>query len=380
MSVFKMKELKIGNLTAKLPIIQGGMGIGVSMSSLASAVANLGGIGVLSAAGVGMFEHDFHTNYLEANIRALRNEIRKAREKTKGIIGLNIMVAMANFSDMVETALDEGIDIIFSGAGLPLHLPKYLGKLLKTKLIPIVSSGRAAGIIAKRWSEKYDYVPDAFVVEGPQAGGHLGFKIEQIDDPNYSLEKILTDVLHKIDPFEKVSKKSIPVIAAGGIYTGKDIYDIMRQGASGVQMATRFVTTHECDASLEFKNAYISATQEGIGIIKSPVGMPGRAITNDFIKDISAGEKKPFKCPYHCIITCDYLKSPYCIALALMNAKKGNMQNGFAFAGKNAYKATEIISVEELIDTLESEFIDAHFTDDFIKSSVNSLMLETNIY
>ena len=367
MNTKAMKELIIGNLTARIPIIQGGMGVGISISGLASAVAKQGGIGVISAVGIGMFEPDFFSNYIEANIRALRKEIQKAREKSNGILGVNIMVATSDFAEMVETAIDEGIDIIFSGAGLPLNLPKYLNGSTKTKLVPIVSSGRAASLITKRWFEKYNYVPDAMVVEGPMAGGHLGFKAEQINNPEYSLENLVTNVIKELKPFEEKFTRSIPVIAAGGIYSGEDIYKMMQLGASGVQMATRFVTTDECDASDEFKNSYIESKKEDIGIINSPVGMPGRAIMNKFIHDVKGGEKKPFKCPYHCIITCNYKDSPYCIILALMNAKKGRLKHGFVFAGENAYKTNEIIPVSELIKTIEKEYADAfdtHNTDE----------------
>lgn len=350
------KSLTIGNITAKLPIIQGGMGVGISLSGLAAAVANEGGIGVISAAAVGMLEPDFSTNYLEANIRALKKEIRKARELTKGILGVNIMVALSNFTDMAKTAIEEGIDIIFAGAGLPLHLPALLNESKSTKLVPIVSSARAASLIAKRWLEKFSYAPDAIVVEGPMAGGHLGFKIEQITDPDCKLEKLVSEVIHEAGNIEDKAAKPIPVIAAGGIYTGEDIYKYIQLGASGVQMATRFVTTEECDASLEFKKAYIQCKKEDIGIIKSPVGMPGRAIINDFIHDVNAGSKKPYKCPYHCIITCNCESSPYCIALALMNAKKGKMKHGFAFAGENAYRAEKIVSVKDLVNSIADEY------------------------
>jgi len=365
--MIKMKELTIGNLTAKIPIIQGGMGVGISLSGLASAVANQGGIGVISAAGIGMLEPDLHTNYIEANNRAFKKEIQKTRQKTNGILGVNIMVAMSNFSDIAKIAIDEGIDIIFSGAGLPLNLPAFLNGSRKTKLVPIVSSGRAAKIITKRWIEKYDYIPDAIVVEGPMAGGHLGFKEEQLNNPNYSLECIVPDVIHELSFFEEKSKKPIPVIAAGGIYTGEDIYNIMQLGASGVQMATRFVTTDECDASVEFKNCYITAKKEDIIIIKSPVGMPGRAIQNQYIIDVTAGEKKPYTCPYHCIKTCNYKDSPYCISLALMNAKLGLLENGFVFAGANAYRANEIISVQQLMESLEKEYADAAALQNAVK-------------
>jgi nitronate monooxygenase len=354
-----MKELHIGELRVRVPVVQGGMGIGISLSSLASAVANQGGIGVIATAGIGMGEPDLYSNFVEANIRALRREIQKAREKTKGVIGVNVMVAMSNFADMVKTAVEEKIDIIFSGAGLPLSLPEFINKTSKTKIVPIVSSGRAARLIAKRWTEKYSYVPDAIVVEGPLAGGHLGFKEEQLMQPEFSLKKILQDVIAEMSLFEEKFKKKIPVIAGGGIYTGKDIYHMLKQGASGVQMATRFVTTKECDAAPEFKNTYIEADENQIGIIKSPVGLPGRAIVNQFVRDVEKGEKKPFVCPYHCIVTCDYKNSPYCIALALMNAKKGHLTKGFAFAGANAYRAEKINTVKEVFDALKDEYTQA---------------------
>ena len=353
-----MRELKIGNITVKLPVIQGGMGVGISLSSLASAVANEGGIGVISAAAIGINENDFFTNFLEANIRALKKEIRKARELTKGIIGVNIMMALSNYADMVRTAIEEGIDIIFSGAGLPLNLPQFLTGKERTKIVPNVTSARPAGTISKRWHEKYNYLPDAIVVEGPMAGGHLGFKRDQIDDSEYSLEKLVPEVLSEMEPWENQYEKPIPVIAAGGIYSGADIRKFMDLGASGVQMATRFVTTHECDASIEFKNTYIRSREEDIEIIDSPVGMPGRAIGNRFIDAVKMGKKHPINCHFHCIRTCDIKNSPYCIALALVNAQRGNMEQGFAFAGTNAYKTNEIVSVKELVKTLVEEYED----------------------
>ncbi len=357
-----MKNLIIGHLKARLPIIQGGMGVGISLSGLSSAVANQGGIGVIAAAGIGMQESDFHSNFNGSNIRALKAQIRKARELTTGILGVNIMVALSNFSELVKAAVDEGIDIIFSGAGLPLNLPGLLNGSRKTKLVPIVSSGKAARILSQKWLQDFHYLPDAIVVEGPKAGGHLGFKQEQLNNEAYSLENIVQDVITQVKPIEEANSKPIPVIAAGGIYTGKDIYNIMKLGAAGVQMSTRFVTTEECDASAEFKKCYIDAKQEDIGIIKSPVGMPGRAIINDFITSSQAGKKAPFRCPYHCITTCEFKTSPYCIALALLNAKKGHLKNGFAFAGENAYRATSIVPVPQLIQTLKKEYASAEAT------------------
>jgi nitronate monooxygenase len=350
-------SLKIGELVSQIPIIQGGMGVGISLSSLASAVANEGGIGVIACAMPGIHEPDIFTDSVRANLRVLKREIRKAKELTKGILGVNIMVAMTDFGELVKTALKEKIDIIFSGAGLPLDLPGYLTEGVKTKLVPIVSSGRAAKIICQKWLAKFNYLPDAFVVEGPKAGGHLGFKPEQIDDPRYCLENLVTDVIQSVKSFEAENKKTIPVIAAGGVFTGADIHKFLQLGAAGVQMGTRFVATHECDADPAFKQAYVDAREEDLVVIKSPVGLPGRAIRNAFIDRVNAGETKPFKCPYHCIKTCDHTKSPYCIAIALGNAKKGRLKNGFAFAGQNAFRVNKILSVKELIRSLWEDYV-----------------------
>ena len=353
----KIPTLKIGDLVSRLPIIQGGMGVGISLSGLASAVANEGGIGVIAAAMAGIGEPDVSTNAEKANCRALSREIRRAREMSQGILGVNIMVALTNFGEMVKTSIREGVDIIFSGAGLPLDLPGYLKEGAKTKLVPIVSSGRAAAILCKKWLAKFDYLPDAFVVEGPKAGGHLGFKVEQLDKPEFALENLVRDVVAAVREFEEKCKRKIPVIAAGGIFTGADIRRFLGLGAAGVQMGTRFVATHECDADEAFKKIYVDAREEDMVVINSPVGMPGRAVRNRFIDDVAKGEKKPFRCPYHCIKTCDSTKSPYCIALALASARKGKFKNGFAFAGQNAYRVKEIVSVKTLMNSLQEEYL-----------------------
>jgi NAD(P)H-dependent flavin oxidoreductase YrpB (nitropropane dioxygenase family) len=358
-----LKTLSIGDLKAQVPIIQGGMGVGISLSGLASAVANEGGIGVISCAGLGLLYNKLSSNFSEACVLGLKEELRKAREmvketqeKAKGIIGVNVMVAMTNFADMVKTSIAEKADIIFSGAGLPLDLPSFLPKGSKTKLVPIVSSARAVKIICEKWHSQYDYLPDAVVVEGPKAGGHLGYKENQIADEHFSLEEILPQVVAEVAVFEEKYNKKIPVIAAGGIYTGADIYRMMELGASGVQLGTRFVTTEECDASEAFKQQYLDAKEEDIEIIKSPVGMPGRAIGGSFIDQVKEGIKQPKSCPFHCIKTCDISKSPYCIMLALYNAFKGNFKNGYAFAGANAYRAEKIMSVKNTISELMKEW------------------------
>lgn len=352
---FKMPELRIGDLVARMPVIQGGMGVGISLSGLASAVANEGGIGVIAAAMIG-FKDNLAAKSAEVHINALTREIRAAREKSDGILGVNIMVALTNFADMVRTSIKEGADIIFSGAGLPLDLPGYLTEGAKTKLAPIVSSGRAASIITRKWLSRFDYLPDAFVVEGPKAGGHLGFKTEQIEDPDYRLEKLVEDVIEAVRPFEEQKGRKVPVIAAGGVYDGSDIKRMLELGAAGVQMGTRFVATYECDADDRFKQSFVNATEDDLEIIKSPVGMPGRAVRSTFIEAVKAGKRKPFSCPFHCIKTCDHKQSPYCIACALTNAVKGKLENGFAFAGANVHRVKEIVSVHELMDTLKQEY------------------------
>ncbi len=354
-----MNPLRIGNLVVAVPIVQGGMGVGISLSQLAAAVANEGGVGVISSAGLGLLYRNLGKDYIEASIQGLKEELRKAREKTKGVIGVNVMVAMSNFTDMVKTAIAEKADIIFSGAGLPLDMPSFLKSDSTTKLVPIVSSGRAAKIICEKWKKDYNYLPDAVVVEGPKAGGHLGFKAEQITDENYSLEHLIPEVVSAVQVFEEKYEVKIPVIAAGGVYTGQNILDIMKLGASGVQMGTRFVTTTECDASDAFKQTYIDANEEDIKIIKSPVGMPGRAIGNNFLEKVRLGMKQPIRCPFKCIKTCEISSSPYCIITALFNAFKGNLENGYAFAGANAYLAKKIVSVKETFNEIKREYMES---------------------
>lgn len=354
-----MNSFRIGDLEIPVPIVQGGMGVGISLSNLASAVANNGGVGVIATVGIGLITNKPYKNYRQVNIDALREEIRKARKLSNGIIGVNIMVALTNYADMVNTSIEEGIDVIFSGAGLPLDLPKYLPDGCKTKLVPIVSSGRAAQILATKWKQNFNYLPDAFVVEGPKAGGHLGYKYEQINDEKFQLEYLIPDVLKVARDLETQFGKHIPVIAGGGIYSGADIRKFLEMGAEGVQMGTRFVATHECDASMEFKEMYVKARKEDVTIIKSPVGMPGRVIINQFVRDMEAGKQRPVKCRHHCIHTCDFRTTPFCIADALLEAQTGRLENGFAFTGSNVHLVKEIVSVAEVFESLKKEYADS---------------------
>ena len=346
----KIKPLVIGDLTAKVPLIQGGMGVGISLSSLAGAVAAEGGIGVISTAQIGYREPDFDTDPIGANLRAIKSEIQKARRIARdGILGVNIMVATRRYEDYVKAAVEAGIDLIISGAGLPMDLPKIVGAA-KTKLAPIVSSVKSAQVIMRYWWKKYNRLPDAVVIEGPLAGGHLGFHKEQLDD----IEALHYDdevkaIIEQVDKTAAEHEMNIPVIMAGGIYTREDMERYLEMGASGVQVATRFVTTYECDASDAYKQAYIDAKKEDIIIVQSPVGMPGRAILNPFMKKAKEGQIPHGQC-HLCVSTCNPTQTPYCITDALVNAVKGNIDDALVFCGANAYRADKMEHVKDIID------------------------------
>lgn len=353
-----MKGIKIGNKISKYPIIQGGMGVGVSLHKLAGNVSKEGGIGIISTADIGYQEEDFKISPIKANLRAIGKEIKAARQIAgeDKILGVNIMVAMKNYAEIAKECVKQKIDLIISGAGIPKELPEYV-KGTKTKIAPIVSSLRCCKLIVKHWINKYNYIPDMIVIEGTEAGGHLGFKPEELQEGNKpKLEDITVDVVNYIKEVEKETGKQIPVISAGGIWDSKDIKKYLSLGATGVQMATRFVATNECDASNEFKQAYINAKKEDIKIIKSPVGMPGRAIYNNFIKQTQTQKSKIEKC-YNCIKTCDIKNTPYCITKALINAVKGNIEEALIFCGSNVEKIKEIVPVKTLMKELVSEII-----------------------
>ncbi len=343
--------LKIGNLGIYPPIIQGGMGIRVSGANLASAVANTGCAGIIASTGIGLFENYQGIDFVTFNGESLRSEIRKARSLTEGIIGVNIMVALADYENLVKVSVEEKVDLIICGAGLPLDLPKFLNGR-DIKLVPIVSSAKALELICRRWKGRYGKLPDAVIVEGVKAGGHLGYSFESLaDDTAPKLEQIVEDVVALANSFEP----KIPVVAAGGIFDGEDIARFLRLGAAGVQMATRFVCTDECDVHQNFKQAYLDAGPDDITIIKSPVGLPGRVINSSFVEKIKQGLTMPFRCSYKCLRTCEPDKAPYCIAKVLANAAKGKMDESFVFAGSNAYRCNEIVPVKVLVERLTEE-------------------------
>lgn len=345
----KIEPLVIGDLIAKIPVIQGGMGVGVSLSKLAGAVALEGGIGVISTAQIGYRMPEFDLHPIESNLKAIGEEIKKAKEIAKGgIIGVNIMVATQRYEDYVKAAVAAGVDLIISGAGLPMSLPELV-KGAKTKIAPIVSSVKSAQVICKYWLKKYNYLPDMVVIEGPKAGGHLGFSKEQLDnieEMDYDTE--IRNIIEEVNKFGKTQEKEIPVVVAGGIYTREDMEHALSLGAKGVQVATRFVTTYECDASDAYKQAYLNAKKEDIVIVKSPVGMPGRAINNAFMKKAAEGQIPHGRC-HLCVQTCKPAETPYCITDALVNAVKGNLDEGLIFCGENAWRSEKMESVKDIM-------------------------------
>lgn len=348
-----IKPLKIGDIVARVPLIQGGMGVGVSLSNLAGTVAAEGGIGIISAAQIGFREPDYDKNPLEANLRAIGKELKKARAiACGGPVGFNIMVATKQYEDYVKEACKQGADIIISGAGVAIDLPK-IAEGFKTKLAPIVSSVKSASVICRMWDKKYQVAPDLVVIEGPKAGGHLGFHLDQLatyTTETYGME--IKKIIAEVKLFAEKYKKHIPVVVAGGIYDKNDVKRALSLGADGVQVATRFVTTKECDASESYKEAYINAKEEDIIIVKSPVGMPGRAIKNRFLERVALGEQIRTNHCHQCIKTCKPAEIPYCITDALINAVNGNVTDGLIFCGADAYKSTKIETVKEVVYNL----------------------------
>ena len=373
-----LKPLKIGNLVAKHPVIQGGLGVGVSLSSLAGAVAKAGGIGIISTAQIGFKDQDFGKNPMAANLRAIHSELKKAREKApQGILGFNIMVATKEYASYVKEAVKAGADVIISGAGLPIDMPKFVAeaenenggsekKERRTMIAPIVSSVKSALVICRMWDRKYHTAPDFVVVEGPCAGGHLGFSREQLaelgadtdhvaetfDEPAY--DKEVRGIIETVKSFAEKYKKHIPVITAGGIFDHKDVLHQFARGAEGIQAATRFVTTEECDADIAYKEAYINAKEEDIVIVKSPVGMPGRAIKNKFLERVAQGPVKVERC-FRCLEHCNPAETPYCITKALINAAEGKIDEALLFCGSNAYRCEKIETVPEVMAALCGE-------------------------
>lgn len=352
MDDMKLNPLVIGDLTARIPVIQGGMGVGISLSGLAGAVAAQGGVGVISTAQIGFREPGFDSDPIGTNLKAIATEIQKARDiACGGIIGVNIMVATKQYEKYVEAAVEAGVDLIISGAGLPMNLPELV-KGSKTKIAPIVSSLKSAQVILRYWLKKYNRLPDLVVIEGPEAGGHLGFAYEQLlDIPAMNYDQEIRDIIAHVRQCGAERQTRIPVVTAGGIYDRTDVEKAIALGADGVQMATRFVTTYECDAPMAYKQAYIDAGPEDITLVKSPVGMPGRAIRNAFLDRTKEGPVPHGKC-HLCISTCKPAETPYCITEALVNAASGNIEDALLFCGTNACRAQKMESVKDIMEEM----------------------------
>lgn len=351
------KSLTIGDKIARIPIIQGGMGVGISRSSLAGAVAKEGGVGIISSAQIGYDEEGFEKDQNGCNLLAIRKHIRKAKEiaNGNGLVGINVMMALKNYKAHIKEAVAAGADLVVCGAGLPTDIPEFIDRESGTKMAPIVSSLRAAKIILKIWDKKYQRTADLIVIEGPEAGGHLGFSMEQLEDTTQiAFDKEITDIIGYKKIYEEKYKKSIPVIVGGGIYDNKDIRHVLSLGADGVQIASRFVATYECDASDDYKQAYIHASKEDIRIVKSPVGMPGRALRNEFIRKLETQREPVEKC-YNCLAKCNPATVPYCITKALIDAVKGNVEKGLIFCGANVDRINRLYTVHELMQELIKE-------------------------
>ncbi len=346
--------LKLGKFSPKYPVIQGGMGIGISLANLAAAVSNAGGIGVISGIQLGFREKDFWTNSLNANREGIRKEIRKARELAKGgILGINFLTAMTQYTELVKTAVEEKIDFIISGAGLPLELPALI-KGSETLAIPIISSPKALRVLLTRWLKRDEYIPPAVILEGPKAGGHLGFSnAELASEPD--LFELIKEVKKELTSFEEANHCQIALIAGGGIFDGDDVKKALESGADGVQVGSRFAATLECDADMTFKELFVKSDAEDIVIIQSPVGMPGRAIRTPHIEKLEKLGRIPIKRCMNCLKTCDPRTTPYCISEALVAAANGNLEEGLFFAGSNVSKITQIQTVEEVMQDLVSK-------------------------
>ena len=346
-----LKPLTIGDLQARWPIIQGGMGVGVSLSGLAGAVAAAGGVGVISTAQIGYRDPGFDADPIVTNLKAIAREITRAREfACGGVIGVNIMVATKHYADYVKAAVQAGVDLVISGAGLPNKLPELVAGS-KTKIAPIVSTVKSAGVILKLWDRRYQRTADLIVIEGPRAGGHLGFSLEQLEGfTQESYEEEIKGIIAVVETYREKYATHIPVIIAGGIYDRADIDQALALGADGVQMATRFVTTYECDVSTAFKRAYLDCEKDDIRIVKSPVGMPGRAIATDFLERVKS-ERVVGKC-HQCLEHCNPAEIPYCITNALVNAASGDTDNALVFCGDNAWRATKLEHVADIMAEL----------------------------
>lgn len=349
-----IKPLKIGKHTVRYPLVQGGMGVRISGGNLAGHVAKCGGVGLVAAAGIAMNSEQYTgKNYFQAETAAFQTEVRKARAiAPDGVIGVNVMVALSDYEALVKAAIEAGAQVIVCGAGLPLSLPELAAHAPDVALVPIASSVRAAQLIARTWEKRYHRLPDAVVVEDPDtAGGHLGEKMELIGDGHYDQYGTIRAVK---EFFVNEYHKEVPIIAAGGVWDRADLEHALAEGADGVQMASRFVCTEECDADYAFKKAYMECTKEDIGLLMSPAGLPGRAILKNLDNIRNYDLENHTACRMGCLKKCSYKETGerFCIVSALDRAQRGDMDTGLIFCGTNAWKADRITTVQALFDEL----------------------------
>ena len=348
-----MLPLKIGDLEIEMPVIQAGMGVQVAKSELAAAVARAGGVGCISSVGLGTIEASLK-DYLADSRENLAKEIRNARRLANGgVIGVNIMVALANYDDMVDVCVKEKVDIIVSGAGLPINLPE-LTKGSGIKLIPVISSGRAMKVILKSWDRRYKTMPDAVIIEGPQCGGHMAFTREQVLHPETApIQKILNDVKEILAPYEKEYNKKIPLIGAENIVTPEDVLKKLEMGFDGVHIGTRFICTEESGIDRKSKEVYVNAKDEDIVVLHSPLGLPVKVLKTPLVEKLLNGEKIPFGCQFRCLRACEATEAKFCIADALVKTLYGETDEGLFMVGSGIGRINDIIPAEQFFEQLK---------------------------
>ncbi len=360
------KPLKIGKWEIKYPIVQGGMGLGISWDRLAGNVSKAGGLGIISTVGTGYYENKKYAKklvegrpLLEENFYS-KEALAKIFENARKIcgnapLGANVLYAINGYGNVVRSSCEAGANIIITGAGLPTDMPEFTKNFPDVALVPIVSSGRAFRLIARRWEKRYKRIPDAAIVEGPLSGGHQGFKYEECFKEENKLENLLPGVIEEVNKWGK----NIPIIAAGGIWDRNDILRFLNLGANGVQMGTRFALTYECDASEGWKQTLLNADKDDIILMKSPVGYPARGIRTNLIKIVEQRKGPAIKCISNCVTPChrgeESTKVGYCIADRLADGYLGIKETGLFFCGTNAYKTDKLMHVKDLIKELIGE-------------------------
>ena len=347
----KLPKLRIRNLESKYPVIQAGMGVRIGSATLAAEAIKQGAFGTIASVGMGDIEEG-KIHFIDVCNNAFADEIRKAKQLLNGEkpLGVNVMVALSNYEEIIRTAVREGVDFILSGAGLPLPLPEFVGNA-DIALIPVISSGRAFEVVVKTWKRKYDRKPDAVIIEGPKCGGHLGFTMQQIEHPETcSLDMLLADV-KKVA--EEYGCADIPFIAAGEVASRADIEHFLEMGYDGVQIGSFFITAEEAGIDRKSKEVFVKAKSEDVVVIKSPVGLPVRVLRTPLVERVLAGNREKFSCPYRCLRTCDPRKSLFCIARALLATWMGDTENGLYMVGSNVESIRKIYPLKEFFDTLK---------------------------